>query len=241
MTHAHSASPALRSPSALPDASAAQVWLDFDGTISKRDVLDDLILRYARDGSWKLIEERWRAGLIGSRECLSEEFSLLEVAPADLWAFIDSVELDPGAADLLSLLNQARVPFTILSDGVDGFIARVLARHGIRGVAIRANAIRHHGRRLELACPHASRDCQSGAAHCKCASARSLLQADRQTIYVGDGRSDLCPARKAGAVFAKGVLAAALTREGIPFFPFATLADVRDTLARRWNASRVPA
>jgi len=234
MTHAFSATPNLLSPSVLPEAAAAQVWLDFDGTVSRRDVLDDLIVRYARDGSWKLIEERWQAGLIGSRQCLSEEFALLDVAPADLWAFIDSVELDPGAHALVSLLTQAQVPVTILSDGVDGFIRRVLARHGIRGIAIRANAITQRGRRLELTCPHSSDQCRSGAAHCKCASAQALRQPGRRTIYVGDGRSDLCPARKADAVFAKGVLAVTLARERIPFLPFATLDDVRDALARRW-------
>jgi 2,3-diketo-5-methylthio-1-phosphopentane phosphatase len=221
-------------PSVLPAASAAQVWLDFDGTISRRDVLDELIVRFARDESWKLIEERWQAGQIGSRQCLSEEFALLDVSSDDLWRFIDTIELDPGAAGLVGLLAQHDVPVTILSDGVDGFIARILANHGLKGVAIRANAIAHRGRRLELACPNASSTCESGAAHCKCASARSLLGAGKTTIYVGDGRSDLCPARKAGAVFAKGVLAASLAREGRPFFPFATLGDVRDTLARRW-------
>ena len=234
MTHAlHSKLP-LPSLAPLPEAGVAQVWLDFDGTVTRRDVLDDLISRYARDGSWKLIEERWQAGLIGSRQCLAEEFALLDVAPGELWAFIDTIDLDPGAGALLALLRQVNVPVTILSDGVDGFIARILARHGVRGIALRANAIRHHGRRLELACPHQSTTCESGSAHCKCTSAAALRQPGSRTIYIGDGRSDLCPARKADVVFAKGVLAATLTREGRDFFPFATLADVRDALARRW-------
>lgn len=234
MTHALPATPPLLCPSVLPEAGAAQVWLDFDGTLTRRDVLDDLIVLYARDGTWKLIEERWQAGLIGSRECLAEEFALLEVSAHELWAFIDTVELDPGAVGLLALLRQMHVPVAILSDGVEGFIGRVLARHGIKGLAIRANSIRQRGRRLVLSCPHSSAQCGGGAAHCKCASAAALLQGGRRTIYVGDGRSDLCPARTAGAVFAKGVLAATLTCERIPFFPYATLADVRDTLARHW-------
>ena len=241
MTQALSAKHPLISLATLPDVGTAQVWLDFDGTITRRDVLDDLIVRYARDGSWKLIEERWQAGLIGSRQCLAEEFALLDVAPDDLWAFIDTVDLDPGATALLALLRKTKVPVAILSDGVDGFIGRVLARHGIRALAVRANAIRQRGRRLELSCPHQSASCESGAAHCKCASADALRQPGRRTIYIGDGRSDLCPARKADAVFAKGVLAATLTREGRDFFPFATLADVRDTLARRWSPAGVQA
>ena len=57
-------------------------------------------------------------------------------------------------------------------------------------------------------------------------------------LYVGDGRSDLCPARRADLVFAKGALATALATEGVPFRPFDTLADVAATLAAGWGVPR---
>ncbi|EQD32500.1 phosphoserine phosphatase [mine drainage metagenome] len=58
----------------VPLPSKAQVWIDFDGTISREDVLDELVSRFASNDSWKLVEERWRTGLIGSAECLRSEF-----------------------------------------------------------------------------------------------------------------------------------------------------------------------
>jgi 2-hydroxy-3-keto-5-methylthiopentenyl-1-phosphate phosphatase len=227
-----------RHPSApVPPARYAQVWVDFDGTITRRDVLDDLIQRYAVSDSWKLIEERWQAGIIGSRECLSQEFDLIRISKAELVEFLEGIEVDPGLNRLLGTLRRHQVPVHILSDGIEHFIRTVLARNGISDIPIRSNTLAHHGKRLSLRCPHTSDSCSSAAAHCKCSSAEELLQLGRKTIYIGDGRSDLCPSRKAGAVFAKAALAQALTREAIPFTPFVTLNDVSETLEAAWSVA----
>jgi 2-hydroxy-3-keto-5-methylthiopentenyl-1-phosphate phosphatase len=227
-----------RHPSApVPPASAAQVWIDFDGTITRRDVLDDLIQRYALSDSWKLIEERWQAGIIGSRDCLSQEFDLIRVGKSELADFLEGIEVDPGLNRLLDTLRRYAVPVTVLSDGIDHFIRAVLTRNGITDLPIRSNTLVHRGKRLSLRCPHANDSCSCAAAHCKCASAEQLLQIGRKTIYIGDGRSDLCPSRKADAVFAKAALAQALTREAIPFAPFVTLNDVSETLEAAWSVT----
>ena len=218
----------------VPPAGSAQVWIDFDGTITRRDVLDDLIQKYAVSDAWKLIEERWQAGIIGSMECLREEFNLIRIDKEQLAAFLEGVAVDPGLARLLETLRKYRVPVAVLSDGIDHFIRAVLARNGITDIPIRSNTLIHRASRLSLRCPHASDACSCAAAHCKCESAEELLQLGRKTIYIGDGRSDLCPSRKANAVFAKAALAQALTREAIPFTPYVTLNDVADTLEAAW-------
>ncbi len=219
----------------IPPSAASQVWIDFDGTITRRDVLDDLIQRYAVSDAWRLVEERWQAGLIGSRQCLSEEFALIEIDKPQLAAFLNTVAVDPGLNRLLNTLKEHNVPVAVLSDGIDHFIRAVLERNGIMDVPIRSNTLSHQGKRLVLQCPHSSDSCTCAAAHCKCASAAALLQPGRKTIYIGDGRSDLCPSRKANAVFAKGALAQALTREVIPFTPFVTLNDVAEVLQTAWS------
>lgn len=40
---------------------------DFDGTISRADVIDNVLQRFA-DPSWEGIEQEWLDGHIGSRE-----------------------------------------------------------------------------------------------------------------------------------------------------------------------------
>ena len=221
--------------SRLPAPAHAEVWLDFDGTISQQDILDSLIERFAMNASWKLIEQRWQTGLIGSRECLQAEFDLLRVSKPELETFLDAIQLDPGIGGLLQLLRSMNVPVAILSDGIDIFIQRTLARHGITGIPLRSNTVTHRGKSLRLVCPNSSSGCESAAAHCKCASAQALGTPGRQSIYVGDGRSDLCPARKSSAVFAKGTLARTLSQQHIPFFAYTGLQDVTATLSAAWR------
>lgn len=224
---------------AVPPRLRSQVWIDFDGTISMQDVLDEMIRNYAKDDSWRQIEELWAAGKIGSRRCLTDEFALVRISPDELGELLDSIKVDPGFDPLVRLCRECGVPLTILSDGIGTFISRVLRRHDQRGFAVRANAVNHRGDTLELECPHASPTCHSGAAHCKCSSAKTLGRDDRLSIYIGDGRSDLCPARSCDLVFAKGALAAALSAEGRPFVPFSGLDDVHRALEEAW-AREVP-
>ena len=223
----------------MPPAGQCQVWLDFDGTLSRQDVLDELIARHAVDDSWKEVEGRWREGRIGSRECLGRQFSLLRVDSAALDRLLDDMALDPGAGDLVALLDAAQVPVTILSDSVDWFIRRILGRHGLAHVPVRSNTAVFLGDRLHLQCPHASPCCASGAAHCKCDSMSALGHAHRRSVYVGDGRSDLCASRKADFRFAKGALAECLEKESLPYVPFSTLADVARCLGAAWQGRPV--
>ena len=219
-------------------AARCQAWVDFDGTITAVDVLDELIRRHAVDDSWRAVEADWQAGRIGSRECLSRQLDTVRATDAELVALLADVGLDPGVGRLFALLDRAGVPAAVLSDGVDRFIAALLGRAGLGHLPVRSNGIARRGSAMDLLCPFGSADCRSAAAHCKCASAAALAVPGRDRhLYIGDGRSDLCPARRADVVFAKGVLATALAAEGIAFVRFDTLDDVATTLARAWGVA----
>lgn len=219
--------------------SHSQVWIDFDGTISQRDVLDELIRKFAKNDSWRLIEERWAAGLIGSFDCLREEFALLRVHAPELTDFVRHIPIDSGFHVLINLLRSAGVPVAILSDGVERFIRLILMENGFTNIPIYANRIVHHRDRLTLRCHLRFSGCESGAAHCKCNTAAKIGQPDRKSIYIGDGRSDLCPAGKADLVFAKGVLAKELALRKMHYVPYATLADVAARLEKAWSTEFV--
>ena len=222
-------------PAGIPPAERCQVWIDFDGTITTQDVLDELIDHYAMDDSWRKAEELWQRGEIGSRECLERQFAVVKIADGDLESFLDRIKPDPGAAGLFALLKRAGVPHAVLSDGVDLFIQRILGRNGLHVPIVRSNTIDRVGDRMTLRSPWSAQDCQTAAAHCKCASMIALSEKSRKSIYIGDGRSDLCPSRKTDFVFAKGRLAESLGSEGIGFIRFKTLADVTQTLEQAWE------
>lgn len=223
------------SPIVLPAPGEAQVWLDFDGTITQQDVLDEVIKRFSVNDSWKLVEQRWQSGLIGSRQCLQEQFALVRAEQRELDELLTTIGVDRGLRPLLQLLADFNVPCAIVSDGVEQFIRPILARASVNGMTIRCNNVIAGAGTLEFQCPHFCSDCTSAAAHCKCNSMKLLGEQNRQSIYVGDGRSDLCPARKASVVFAKGVLANCLANEGIPFVRYQSLLDVAAALSAAWR------
>ena len=69
------------------------LFLDFDGTISCRDAIDAILERFA-DQSWEIIEERWKNGAIGSRQCLREQVALINASPKEINDLLDEIKID---------------------------------------------------------------------------------------------------------------------------------------------------
>jgi 2-hydroxy-3-keto-5-methylthiopentenyl-1-phosphate phosphatase len=198
-------------------------------------VIDQLIARFAVDDRWKELERLWQLKEIGSRQCLTEELALIRITDAQLEGVLANIRLDPGAIGLLKLLSDFHVPVTVLSDGLDLFIKTILEGHDLCGLDILSNVMVRQGDRICIEFPHGQKSCEVSAGHCKCASACETAVPGRQSIYIGDGQSDLCAARKAGYVFAKAKLAECLDAERIPYRRFSSLEDIRHLLHSHWG------
>jgi 2-hydroxy-3-keto-5-methylthiopentenyl-1-phosphate phosphatase len=218
-----------------------QVWLDFDGTITRQDVIDELLQRYSINDSWKAVERRWQAGLIGSRQCLEEQLDLIRISQVELDSFLNGIELDTGFFSLLSLLNEYDVPAAILSDSIDVFIGHILQRQGIHNIPVRSNTMERRDSKIKFYCPYGDTKRVCKAAHCKCASIKTLGDERRKSVYIGDGLSDLCPAEKADLIFAKGVLAQSLGKKAIKFIQYSTLDEVAKVLRKTWSGGEFAA
>lgn len=205
-----------------------QAIVDFDGTISRQDTTDQILQRFAEPG-WQAIEEDWVAGLIGSRECMRRQVGLLRVSPAELDAFIADIEIDPDFSAFVRICMTQDIPVTVVSDGLDRTIRKVLARAGLGSLSVVANHLESvGGDRWRLSSPYAasSGDCSSGT--CKCAVAGSLRRP--LTLLVGDGKSDHCVAGQADVVFAKDGLIAHCRDNGLPHHPFTDFSQATDLL-----------
>jgi len=73
--------------------------------------------------------------------------------------------------------------------------------------------------------PHRAAEC-SQCGNCKTSHLFRLRPHFRRVIYLGDGHSDMCPARYADLILAKADLAEYCQREGIRHLPFNSFADV---------------
>lgn len=215
-----------------PARVKCRVLVDFDGTIAPIDTTDLLLERFAAP-AWRDVEEDWKAGRIGSRECLVRQIDLVRATPAAMDAFIDTLEIDrafPGFVNLVRRLGHAIV---VVSDGLDRTIRRVLDRDNV-SVPYFANHLQWRGDdRWRLTFPHAKSDCTALSGNCKC----GFAQPRTLTILIGDGRSDFCLAERADLVLAKASLLAHCRAADLPHIPFEDF-DHATALLAAWLEER---
>jgi 2,3-diketo-5-methylthio-1-phosphopentane phosphatase len=207
----------------IPSSAPWTILCDFDGTIAVEDVIDSMLVRFGRPG-WEALEDDWRAGRIGSRDCMQGQVSLLDVSRDELDAHLDTLGIDHGFAAFVELAHDCRVGRRIVSDGLDYAIARILGRYGLDHLPVSANRLQPAGpRQWTLQSPSSSAGC--GAGTCKCAVASHAAMAPARTLLIGDGASDFCAADRVDFVFAKHRLIEHCRSAGIPYAPIASFEE----------------
>jgi 2-hydroxy-3-keto-5-methylthiopentenyl-1-phosphate phosphatase len=204
------------------------VLVDFDGTIAAVDTTDALLERFALP-EWQEIEAEWKAGAIGSRECMVRQVDLIRATPEAMDAFIATLKIDPDVPAFVELCRLRGLEVSVVSDGLDRTVNTVLQANGIKAVT-RANALQHRGGdRWKLAFPHAREDCKALSGNCKCATPDRVATSLR--VVVGDGRSDFCVSEQADFVLAKDKLVAHARAKHLPHVSFTTFADASRKLS----------
>src|SRR5262249_14185763 len=97
------------------------VFLDFDGPISTADVGRHLLARAAAPDWWDL-HVAFDRGEIGSRECLTGQWALVDATEAELRAMASEVPVDPGFAALVTGLRNGGAEVTVVSDGFGFYV-----------------------------------------------------------------------------------------------------------------------
>lgn len=205
-----------------------RVLVDFDGTIATVDTTDLLLERFAAP-AWHDIEDDWKAGRIGSRECLVRQIDLVRASQSQMDAFIGDIAIDPGFTEFVALCRGLGHDVSVVSDGLDRTVGAVLRRHGL-DLPYYANRLEWRGDdRWRLTFPHARSDCRSLSGNCKCQFTEGAPRALR--VVVGDGRSDFCVAGRADLVLAKSSLLAHCAATDLPHYAFADFEEATELLA----------
>ncbi len=207
------------------------VFLDFDGTITCRDAVDAILEEFAAP-QWLEIEEDWRAGRIGSRECLAAQMRLVHATRTQLDLLLDSIEIDSGLLTLLKVCADGGLEVHIISDGFDYCIERILNRPGLNlqnyliRTRIFSSRLQRVGDQWQVDFPSFHQSCVHGCATCKPAIMSLLNPQSAPTIFVGDGLSDKYAVTVADLVFAKNKLAEYCRARGINHERFDSLVSV---------------
>lgn len=172
------------------------IYCDFDGTITKKDSVNGFFQMFAHE-SWKEYEKLWIEGKISSRENAINQVKLLNnISQKQLDDYISAIEIDDYFLDFVDFVKSKKLKLTILSDGFDLFIQKVLERYHLN-IPYYANKFTFIDGKFNIEFPYYNVNCDKKAGMCKCQKVK-----EAKFCYIGDGTSDLCIATKADFLFA---------------------------------------
>jgi 2-hydroxy-3-keto-5-methylthiopentenyl-1-phosphate phosphatase len=208
------------------DLASTAVFLDFDGTITSDDVGMHLLERTAPHDEWWTLHEQYERGEIGSRECITDQWTLVQGTEQALRSIAAAVTIDAGFEPLVLALQRAGAAITVVSDGFGFYVHDVCSPFDL---AVLTNAVDFTSGELQF--PHEDRCCPCASCGvCKQAPIKDARYDGMTTVLIGDGASDRKAALLADLVFAKGALAHWCAQFGVVCRPFDTLADVHREL-----------
>ncbi|MBI4981541.1 MAG: MtnX-like HAD-IB family phosphatase [Candidatus Omnitrophica bacterium] len=219
--------------------SAAQcaVFFDFDNTIASCDVLDNILPLFSSNKHWIELEKLWQEGKIGSLKCLYGQLKGVRITKKALNEYLSGIKIDPCFDRLVSFLKERRVKTAVLSDNFDYILKNILKRHSIKGLKVYSNKLEFSKDRLIPQFPYQAKKCRI-CAHCKTKNLLANSFKNSIIIYVGDGRSDICPAKYADIVFAKDSLLEYCIKNKLNYLPYKNLNDVYGFLKRSLNGNK---
>jgi 2,3-diketo-5-methylthio-1-phosphopentane phosphatase len=206
------------------------VLIDFDGTIARSDVSDEVMWRFAARDAWAPLEAAYLAGEIGSRTLLTSQAGLLHGDTSGIAEIGVDEEFDPHFIAFAAFLREREISIEVVSDGFGFFVGPSLDRLGLGDLPVYTarTSIRADG--VAIAFPDGHPACRVCGT---CKRERILVhqRAGRHVVFVGDGFSDLYAAHHADTVFAKDLLAKICTERGWPYRAWTDFADIQADLA----------
>ncbi|HPL62359.1 MAG TPA: MtnX-like HAD-IB family phosphatase [Syntrophales bacterium] len=187
---------------------------DFDGTVSTVDIGHEVLKKYSGD-KWDDIDAAYCSGRIGSMEAYRLIASIVRIPRKDLEAYLSGLNsIDPYFEEFHRICRSRSIDIAIISDGLDFYIEDFLRRHGFPDLKFYSNKVVFTGRdRINIEFPRFNEQCGK-CGTCKRMLLESMRKDYSRIIYIGDGYSDICPARQADLVFGKDILFRSCVKAG---------------------------
>jgi 2,3-diketo-5-methylthio-1-phosphopentane phosphatase len=205
-----------------------KIFADFDGTISQKDVGEEIFRKFADEEKVNPVISDLLGDKITSRDC----WNLLigSANPVDkklLDEFIIGQEIENSFPRFVEYCEENEFELFILSDGFDYYIKKILDRKKEFGkLKVYANTwqITDTGRIIPEF-PFYD-DTFKSSANCKRNHIISNSSDEDYTVFIGDGNSDKDAIEYCDYIFAKSDLLKYCEKERITYFPFNNFDDV---------------
>lgn len=200
------------------------IQCDFDGTITEKDV-SFLILDAFADGDWRQVLAHYREGKIPVGRFNTRAFAMVKADERTLLSFVKGrARIRAGFSELLACCERKGFQFAIVSNGLDFYIKAMLGDMGIDDIEVFAaqNWFGTNGIDVRYIGPQGDQ-LEDGF---KDAYVRLFQERGYRVIYIGNGDSDLSPARQSHHIFATGDLLDECKKMKLGCTPFTDLNEV---------------
>ena len=210
------------------------VQCDFDGTITEEDASFFLLDAFAQ-GDWRRLLREYKEHRITVGEFNTRAFAMVKAdRPALLEAIkgetspsraqASRVRMRAGFQELATRCSRKGFRLVIVSNGLDFYIEAILKDIGLENIEMHAAETQFHpqGMRVRYVGPD-GKELDSGL---KEAYIKLFLNQGYRVIYVGNGDSDVVPAKYAHHIFATGELLTYCKENNLECQPFDDLTDV---------------
>ena len=212
------------------------VFSDFDGTITKRDVIVMVMEKFAPP-EWveikdKILYER----TIPLKEGVEKLFNLIDSSKKnEIIDFVkDKAELRNGFSEFLDFCSGNKIEFNVVSGGLDFHIEPVLERFKSK-LKIFCNNADFNSEKIKVDYKYLPKDC-SLCGDCGCCKVEIIEQYPKEKhirIVIGDSLTDLTASKVADIVFARGDLIKYLEQDNISFIPYSDFYEVKEQLVQK--------
>ena len=208
----------------LEQTTETLVQCDFDGTITEEDVSFMLLDAFA-GGNWRQIFSQYQEGKITVGDFNTRAFSMVSADRQTLIEYMKGkIRVRKGFHGLVDYCRRKGVRLVIVSNGLDFYIEKILGDIGQGDIEVFAAQTRFHPDCLKV--QYIGPDGNPLESDFKETYVNLFLAEGYRVIYIGNGASDVSPARRSHHVFATGDLLARFKKAGLNCTPFTDFNEV---------------
>lgn len=208
-----------------------KIFVDFDGTISQKDVGEEMFYRFGDTEKANEIAAKWMNYSIKATDAWIQTCNTIKDFSHEKFdAFLSEIEIDTGFKKFVEWCGENGYDLRVVSDGYDYYINKFLSREGLGHVITHSNVLTFgSNNELKPVFPFTDEECTK-CANCKRNHILEHSGDDDFTVYVGDGFTDFCAAQFCDFIFAKRNLLKYCEINRITYFPYESFNDVLNKL-----------
>lgn len=184
-----------------------------------------MLLDAFAQGDWQQLLRQYKEHRISVGEFNTKAFAMVKAdKPTLLEAIKGKVEMRAGFQELVDYCSKRGFRLVIVSNGLDFYINAVLEEVGLENIEVYAARTWFHPEGIEVR--YIGPDGNQLDSGLKEAYIKLFLGQGYKVIYVGNGDSDIPPAKYAHHIFARGELLTYCRENNLECRPFNNLTDV---------------